>query len=207
MTDYEEKFHRMGTPINRCVATVGELPRNALEERLAGRLSGRALRPVEEGDCEAVLVLQRGNQDFFDRIQSGPLGSAEVAEAIRALSPGVAAEQKRYLGVWRDGSLEAVLDYVKGYPEPDILWIGFFMVARERQRCGEGRRIIRALLESAGEAGLRTARLGCNAESEDGHRFWSALGFRDKEQQWELSHPEQRLIVMEGRLAGSEERK
>jgi tRNA (guanine-N7-)-methyltransferase len=28
MTDYEEKFHNMGTPINRCVATVGELPQD-----------------------------------------------------------------------------------------------------------------------------------------------------------------------------------
>ena len=26
MTDYEEKFHLLGTPINRCVATVGPLP-------------------------------------------------------------------------------------------------------------------------------------------------------------------------------------
>ena len=26
MTDYEEKFHNLGTPINRCVATKGELP-------------------------------------------------------------------------------------------------------------------------------------------------------------------------------------
>ena len=26
MTDYEEKFHNLGTPINRCVATVGLLP-------------------------------------------------------------------------------------------------------------------------------------------------------------------------------------
>ena len=26
MTDYEEKFHSLGTPINRCVATVGPLP-------------------------------------------------------------------------------------------------------------------------------------------------------------------------------------
>ena len=26
MTDYEEKFHNLGTPINRCLATVGELP-------------------------------------------------------------------------------------------------------------------------------------------------------------------------------------
>ena len=26
MTDYEEKFHNLGTPINRCVGTMGELP-------------------------------------------------------------------------------------------------------------------------------------------------------------------------------------
>lgn len=26
MTDYEEKFHSLGTPINRCVGTIGELP-------------------------------------------------------------------------------------------------------------------------------------------------------------------------------------
>ena len=26
MTDYEEKFHNLGTPINRCVATMGPLP-------------------------------------------------------------------------------------------------------------------------------------------------------------------------------------
>lgn len=32
MTDYEEKFHNLGTPINRCVATMGELPVSEEEE-------------------------------------------------------------------------------------------------------------------------------------------------------------------------------
>lgn len=32
MTDYEEKFHNLGTPINRCVATKGELPPRPAEE-------------------------------------------------------------------------------------------------------------------------------------------------------------------------------
>ena len=32
MTDYEEKFHSLGTPINRCVATKGELPPRPAEE-------------------------------------------------------------------------------------------------------------------------------------------------------------------------------
>ena len=26
MNDYEEKFHNLGTPINRCVGTMGPLP-------------------------------------------------------------------------------------------------------------------------------------------------------------------------------------
>lgn len=32
MTDYEEKFHNLGTPINRCVGTMRELPPEPLEE-------------------------------------------------------------------------------------------------------------------------------------------------------------------------------
>ena len=32
MTDYEEKFHNQGTPINRCVGTVGSLPEKPAEE-------------------------------------------------------------------------------------------------------------------------------------------------------------------------------
>ena len=26
MTDYEEKFHNLGTPINRCVGSIAPLP-------------------------------------------------------------------------------------------------------------------------------------------------------------------------------------
>lgn len=33
MTDYEERFHNLGTPINRCVATMGELPGSEKTEK------------------------------------------------------------------------------------------------------------------------------------------------------------------------------
>ena len=36
MTDYEEKFHLMGTPINRCVGTMEALPEQAEEEETGG---------------------------------------------------------------------------------------------------------------------------------------------------------------------------
>ena len=37
MTDYEEKFHLSGCPINRCVATVEPLPERPLEPGACGR--------------------------------------------------------------------------------------------------------------------------------------------------------------------------
>ena len=36
MTDYEEKFHNLGTPINRCVGTMEALPEQAEEEEAGG---------------------------------------------------------------------------------------------------------------------------------------------------------------------------
>lgn len=36
MTDYEEKFHNLGTPINRCVGTMEALPEQAEEEETGG---------------------------------------------------------------------------------------------------------------------------------------------------------------------------
>ena len=54
MTDYEEKFHSMGTPINRCVGTKGALPQRA--ER---RGPEAVIRPMADGDRLAVLRLSR----------------------------------------------------------------------------------------------------------------------------------------------------
>jgi predicted GNAT family acetyltransferase len=54
MTDYEEKFHQLGTPINRCVGTKGPLPE--VTETTAPEVM---IRPMAEGDKLAVLRLSR----------------------------------------------------------------------------------------------------------------------------------------------------
>ena len=46
MTDYEEKFHNLGTHINRCVGTMGELPEGA------EALIKAAQEPEENGHAE-----------------------------------------------------------------------------------------------------------------------------------------------------------
>lgn len=197
MTDYEAKFSAEGVPINRCVGTMGELPVKNMEEELEDTLSKWEIHPVEEDEYEEVLALQKGNQDFFDSIHSGAFGVEEVAESIRELPPNTRPEQKHYLGLWHQEKLAAVLDYVEGYPEEDMLWIGFFMVRAELHRTGTGRTLIHGFQTAAQAQGFRSIQLGCNVENTDGRAFWTAMGFRSLRMARDLNRPEREVEVME----------
>ena len=59
MTDYEEKFHTLGTPINRCVGTMGPLPDVPLAELLGRRLPGWGIRPAVSEDLPSLLALSK----------------------------------------------------------------------------------------------------------------------------------------------------
>ena len=59
MTDYEEKFHALGTPINRCVGTMEALPDVSFEEMLRRRVPGWSIRAATPEDLPALLALSK----------------------------------------------------------------------------------------------------------------------------------------------------
>lgn len=196
MTDYEEKFHALGTPINRCVGTKVALPDVPILEGLARRLPEWDIRPVEETDLESVLALLLTAPDYFALDGKQPDLNSIRAD-LTALPPRCAPEQKRYVGFWRDGKPEAVLDWVEGYPREQTLWIGFFLVDRALRDQGLGKRLISALLGAAYDGGMDSIRLACLEGNETGHRFWEALGFRDLRKGEALSGQTSPMWVME----------
>ena len=196
MTDYEEKFHALGTPINRCVGTKVALPDVPILEGLARRLPEWDIRPVEETDLESVLTLLLTAPDYFALDGKQPDLNSIRAD-LTALPPRCAPEQKRYVGFWRDGKPEAVLDWVEGYPREQTLWIGFFLVDRALRGQGLGKRLMSALLGAAYDGGMDSIRLACLEGNETGHRFWEALGFRDLRKGEALSGQTSPMWVME----------
>lgn len=178
MTDYEEKFHALGTPINRCVGTMGPLPDVPLMEGLSRRLPGWEVRPVANADVEGVLALLQSDPAYFDLEGRQPTAQS-VGEDIALLPPRCAIEQKHYLALWRDGAPRAVLDLVEGYPRERTLYVGFFFLSPALRRQGLGREIMEAVLQAAGDAGLDNARLACLLNNAGGHAFWRSLGFGD----------------------------
>lgn len=179
MTDYEEKFHNLGTPINRCVGTKVALPDVPVLEALGQRLPQFEIRSVTDGELAAVLALMEGNTSYYDIQGQEKPSLRTIREDMASLPPRCAQEQKHYVGLWKGGKLHAVLDLVEGYPRERTLWVGFFMVDAQLQRQGVGRAVVQALPGAAADAGMDSIRLGCLKGNIQGHEFWLSMGFQD----------------------------
>lgn len=178
MTDYEEKFHAIGTPINRCVGTKAALPDVPVLEGLARRLPEWEIRPVTEGDFGRVLETLQSNPEYFSI--EGTLPTEEsLRRDLTNLPPRCVPSQKHYVALWREGVPGMVLDLVEGYPRERTLFVGFFMLRKPLRGQGLGRTVVKTLLEAADDAGFDQVRLGCLKENECGHAFWEAMGFSD----------------------------
>ena len=178
MTDYEEKFHALGTPINRCVGAMVALPDVPLRDGLRACLSGWEVCPVVEEDVKAVASLLQTDPGYF-AIEGSQPDAASVREDMEKLPPRCAMEQKHYLALWKDGAPQAVLDLVEGYPRERTLFVGLFFLAPALRRQGIGREVMDAVIRSAGDAGHDRIRLACLRGNPDGHAFWHSMGFGD----------------------------
>ena len=196
MTDYEEKFHALGTPINRCVGTMEALPDVPLVDGLASRLPGWDIRTVTVDDAETVLPLLQSDPDYF-ALEGGQPTLQSERENIALLPPRCTPAQKHYLALWKDGAPQAVLDLVEGYPRERTLFGGFCFLSPAIRRQGVGREIMDAVLQAAGDAGMDRARLACLLSNESGHAFWRAMGFGDLRQTRRLGGDADPVWLME----------
>lgn len=181
MTDYEEKFHASGTPINRCVGTMELLPDVPLTEGLGRRLPDWEIRPAAETDTAPILDLFHTDPEFFSLNGPQP-DAASIREDLVNLPPRCVMEQKHYLALWKNGAPMAVLDLVEGYPRERTLFVGLFFLSPALRRQGTGREIMEAVLAAAKGAGMDSVRLACLLNNPVGHDFWRAMGFGDLRQ-------------------------
>lgn len=138
---------------------------------------GCQARVLTETDIPAALALCRGNPLFYEHCPPPP--SAEgLRSDMTALPPGKTLADKRFLGLWRDGRLTALLDLILGYPAEDTAWIGFFMTARETQGRGEGSALAESVLRRLAELGYVRVELAYVKGNPQSAVFWRKNGFR-----------------------------
>ena len=132
--------------------------------------------PLTETDLPALLGFCQKNEEYYSYIKCTP-ELETLKRQLTVLPPETTPEQKRFVGLWKEGQLCAILDLILDWPEQGKAYIGWFMVAKPLQRAGLGRWLIREVCEQLRSNGYHTVRLGCVAVNLPGLSFWQACGF------------------------------
>ncbi|NBK96672.1 MAG: GNAT family N-acetyltransferase [Erysipelotrichia bacterium] len=136
---------------------------------------------ISEQHLQDVYALMKSNTYYFEKTQFHEVCLQECADDIVALPPNTKIEQKFYYGLYQNENLIAVLDFIEGYPQEEIIYIGLFMLEQKAHGTKQAQKIISAFKKATQLAGFKKIALGCYENNLIGYRFWLKQGFRKKE--------------------------
>ena len=154
------------------------------------------IRRLGDPDADSILELCEGNTQFYQYCEARP-SREQVFQDLHITPPGIELSDKYYIGLYQEGALVAVMDLIDGYPEPDMAFIGFFMMRKELQGQQIGSAIIRETAACLKTAGKTAIRLAIDKDNPQSTRFWKKNGFlviREHERnRWTLLEAEKTL--------------
>lgn len=141
------------------------------------RLSARyAVRRLTEEELPALLALCEENPLYYRHCPPPPTAESLLGD-LAALPPRKTLNDKYYLGFYHEGRLIAVLDMIPGFPKPETVFWGFFMLRAGLQGQGRGTALVSELCAALAELGFRSVRLGWVKSNPQAEHFWKKNGF------------------------------
>ncbi len=141
------------------------------------KLSARyRVRALCERDIGAVLAIYLENGLFFRYCAAKPTRE-QVLEDMTVTPPHTARSAKHFVGFFRQEELIAVMDLIDGYPQPDIAYLGLFMLKAAEQGKGHGGAILREAEAFLKAGGFRAIRLAINKGNPQATHFWQKNGY------------------------------
>lgn len=142
------------------------------------RLSRRyEVRRLADSDADSILELCRGNSQYY-RYCGAEATEEQIRKDLHITPPGKDPSDKYYVGFYQGETLVAVMDLIDGYPEPEIGFIGFFMMNAAFQGKQIGSAIIRETADYLRSAGKTAIRLAIDKGNPQSTHFWQKNGFR-----------------------------
>ncbi len=161
---------------------------------LQGAYDVRELTPA---DLPEMLRVAKSNPFFYQYMRPDPTVE-NLAADLTALPPGRTPADKHFFGWFEGQRLVAMMDLIARHPQPDMAFIGWFILDGAMQGRGLGRRLIgetQTMLKRQGVTEVRLGRIQGNPQSE---HFWHAAGFAENGLYYDTD--QYRVIVMAKRL-------
>ena len=108
-----------------------------------------------------------------------PLSARAAEEALVACPPDLSLSDKYLIGHWEQGELTAVIDLLRGYPNPDTAYLGLLLVGEPWQGSGRGQSLYLHACTLARSWGATRLRLSVIASNESALSFWLRRGFTE----------------------------
>ena len=138
------------------------------------------LRPLTDRDLPDLQELLDSDPGYARRVTGADPEPDGAAQLLAGRPEGLRMEDKLVLGGYDDAGLAAVIDVLRGWPDPATAHVGLLQVHAGRQGAGVGRRAHELLLDLVrgwpGITRLRAAIVATNAAAAD--PFWTAMGYR-----------------------------
>jgi GNAT superfamily N-acetyltransferase len=138
------------------------------------------LRDIEPDEVAVLQGLIESDPDYTERVTGHPPGPSDAQSLLLMRPPDVSEEDKRVLGAWLNGSLVAVVDLVRGFPDDDTVHIGLLQVHGEQRRQGLGKQVHDLAVQDVRRwapraTSLRAAIVATNATYAE--PFWRSLKY------------------------------
>ena len=134
------------------------------------------IRRLDDSDVDSILRFCRENTQFYEYCEAEPTRE-QVLDDLHITPPGIGLSDKYYIGFYQNEILIAVMDLIDGYPEPEIAFIGFFMMNKDVQGHGFGTAIIQETAAYLKKAGKTAIRLAIDKGNPQSTHFWKKNGF------------------------------
>ncbi len=134
------------------------------------------VRVLKESDVDQILEVYRRNTLFFQYTDARP-DREQVLDDMKITPPGIDATDKYYVGLFDDEIIVAIMDLIDGWPEPEIAYIGLFMMNLDYQGKGIGTAIIDEVAAYFEAVGKKTIRLAIDKGNPQSTHFWKKNGF------------------------------
>ena len=134
------------------------------------------VRLLKESDMDQILNIYKENELFFRYCNAKPT-EEQILEDMYLTPPNTDPAAKYYVGFYSENELTAIMDLVDGYPNPEIAYIGLFMMRLADQGKQIGSAIIHETEEYLKYAGIKAVRLAINKGNPQSTHFWKKNGY------------------------------
>jgi ribosomal protein S18 acetylase RimI-like enzyme len=152
---------------------------------------------IDDSNILDVFKLCKNNKKYYEYLQEQPTIDG-VKSIITELPPNTSLENKYFVGIYKNKKMVAILDLIDGYPTKDNAFIGLFMMNKDLQCKGIGKKIIIELLDFLKSKKYVSCELGVIETNVEAVSFWSKLGFEKTGKVY--THEKYKVIMMNCRL-------